>query len=73
MGIESTVTKENFCELVAIAYMGAMSTAILIDGVDVIGLEWNGEPVAPFWSMLVVIGSMFTIWVGCSYLRIRVP
>lgn len=67
------VTKENFCELIALAYLSTMSTAILVNGVDVFKLEWNGEPIAPFWSMLITILIMFVIWVTCRYLRTKVP
>ena len=73
MGIESAGTKENFCELFSLAYVSMIGTAILINGVDVFGLEWDGKPIAPFWAMLVVIVVTFGIWIGCRFVRTKIP
>ena len=72
MGIES-ITKENFCEVVALAYMSTMAIAIVQQGVDVFGLEVDGEPIAPLWAMLIVTAIVIVIWTGCRLVRNKVP
>lgn len=48
------VVKENYCEAVSVIYAIVMGK-ILVDGVNVFGLDWNGEPIAPAWNMLITI------------------
>lgn len=72
MGIKS-ITKENFCETVALSYMSAMAFAIVHQGADVFGLKVDGEPIAPFWAMLIVTVIVFVIWIGCRLTRNRIP
>ena len=73
MDIKSVVTKENFCELILLAYGTTMCTAILINGVDVFGLEWDGKPIAPFWAMFLVMMVMFLKWIMCRFIRTKIP
>lgn len=67
------VTKENFCEVMSIVFMGALATAILTDGVDVFGSEVGEKPIAPFWAMLIVTLAMFAVWMACRWVRTKMP
>lgn len=61
------VVKENYCEAVSVIYAIVMGK-ILVDGVNVFGLDWNGEPIAPAWNMLITILIAIAIRKGCRAL-----
>ena len=72
MSLES-IKKENFCEIVAIIYMSTMVVAIVHNGTDVFGLKIDGEQLAPFWSILIITGIVFVLWVACGLIRKKMP
>lgn len=51
--------------MIAFLCMCVLAPAIVYEEMNVFGLEVHGEPIAPFWSILMVVGFVLAVWVAC--------
>ena len=66
------ITRNNFCEIAALAYASVMSGLILQEE-NVQGFNEFGISISPFQMVLVVFFIMLGIWAACSLLRTKIP